>query len=437
MRAAAARLAAWLGKQCIRWRLRGAGPARPGDYNVEMMDLPRPEEEALAVSRALTRAIAQRIEHAGGWIGFDAFMAAALYEPGFGYYTGNSRKFGRGGDFVTAPELSPLFGACVAAQCAQWLESAPGVIVEFGAGTGMLAAHVLNELARLGIEDVGYQIIELSAPLRAVQRHTIETLAPQALARVSWLDELPERIDGVVIANEVLDAIPVRRFVCDGPRVLERGVALREEPGAADDPFAPAFGWADRPADQGFDEQVRCALARSRWPDEERGPGYESELGEQAQAWVETVGARIGCGAMLLIDYGFPAGEFFHPQRSAGTIACHYRHRVHFDPFVLPGLQDVTSHVDFSAIAAGAENAGLAPLGYTSQANFLLNAGLLDRLALMPQGEPLAHARQTQAVQVPVSEAGMGELFKVIAFGRGVPDDAIGFSRGDRYHALT
>lgn len=421
---------------------RAAAAAGGGvDYNAGMSELPRPEADALAISRALCGALAQRIEHAGGWIGFDAFMQAVLYEPGFGYYTGNSRKFGRGGDFVTAPELSPLFGACVATQCAQWLETVPEGIVEFGAGTGMLAAHVLNELARLGIEDVDYRIIELSAPLRAVQRHTIETLAGHALSRVTWLDELPQRIDAVVLANEVLDAIPVRRFVYDGTQVLERGVACRREGRHAveqldENPFAPMFGWADRPAEPDFAAAVRDALERSGWPDEERVMPYESEFGEQARAWVETLGARIGCGALLLFDYGFPAREFYHPQRNAGTLACHYRHRVHFDPFMVPGLQDVTSHVDFSALAAGAERVGLSPLGYTSQANFLLNAGLLERLALVPTEETLAYARQTQAVQYLVSEAEMGELFKVIACGRGIPDDAIGFARGDRYDTL-
>ena len=412
--------------------------ARRGDYNIAMADLPTPEPEALAISQELGAVIAQRIERAGGWIGFDAFMAAALYEPGLGYYSGNSRKFGRGGDFVTAPEISPLFGACVAAQCAQWLAGTSDGVIEFGAGTGMLAAHVLNELSRLGFDEISYGIVELSAPLRAVQRHTIETLAPHAITRVHWHDELPRRIDAVVLANELLDAIPVRRFVLDGLRVLERGVA-RRDPVTVDrqDPFAQVFEWSDRPAAPAFEEQVRRALERSGWPAGERAMPYESELGEQAQAWVETVGARLGRGALLLFDYGFPAGEFYHPQRSEGTLACHYRHRVHFEPFFLPGLQDVTSHVDFSAIAAGAAAAGLDPLGYTSQANFLLNSGLLERLSQVLPEDALARARQTQSIQALVSEAEMGELFKVIAFGRGLADDALGFVRGDRFGALS
>ena len=402
-----------------------------------MSDLPVPEPEALAISQELCGVIGQRIERAGGWIGFDSFMATALYEPGLGYYSGSSRKFGRGGDFVTAPEISPLFGACVANQCAQWLAGRADGVVEFGAGTGMLAAHVLNELSRLGFDDVGYRIVELSAPLRAVQRHTIETLAPHAIARVRWLDELPEAIDAVVLANELLDAIPVRRFVLDGLKVLERGVA-RRDPRDFDprDPFAQAFEWSDRPADPDFEQAVRRALERSGWQADERAMPYESELGEQAQAWIETLGARLSGGALLLFDYGFPASEFYHPERSEGTLACHYRHRVHFEPFCLPGLQDITSHVDFSAMAAGAAASGLEPLGYTSQANFLLNSGLLERLAQVQPDDALARARQAQTIQALVSEAEMGELFKAIAFGRGLPDDAIGFARGDRFGAL-
>ncbi|RPH65876.1 MAG: class I SAM-dependent methyltransferase [Burkholderiales bacterium] len=329
---------------------------------------------------------------------------------------------------MTAPELSPLFGDCVAAQCAHWFGSAPAGIVEFGAGSGALAAQLLGALQSLGVPPVSYTIVELSPELRQRQRQLLAARAPALLGRVDWIDALPQRIEGVILANEVLDAMPVRLFRLRGDTVLERGVARA--------PDAAGFEFADRPADAAFAQRVRRLLGEAWRPGDEPPIDYVSEIGEQAESWVEAVGARLSRGAMLLIDYGFPRAEYYHPQRSGGTLQCHYRHRVHGDPFMLPGLQDITAHVDFTAASQAARRAGLAPLGYTSQARFLLDCGLLDRLAQLPRDDAREWARQAQAAQLLLSEAEMGELFKAIAFGRDVPDDAPGFATRDRRDML-
>lgn len=400
-----------------------------------------PDPHALADSGELVRRIAGEIDAAGGWIGFDRYMQRALYEPGLGYYSGPNRVFGAQGDFVTAPEMSSLFGRCVAAQCAQWLDGTGGAVVEFGAGSGALAAQILAALRDGDAVPDEYAIVELSAGLRDRQRRTIESAVPQLMGRVRWLDALPERIDGVVLANEVLDAMPVRVFRSLGDDVLERGVA-RGHDGALD--------WSERPADAEFAARVRERLceAREAYGDggcpADRAPdaslrlagAYTSELGEQAEAWVATVGARLARGAMLLVDYGFPRREFYHPQRDAGTLRCHYRHRAHDDPFLWPGLQDITAHVDFSAVAGAASRVGLDMLGFASQARFLLDCGLLEAAAAIPRDDPRTWTRETAAVQRLLSEAEMGELFKAIAFGRGMPDDAIGFRTRDRRSTL-
>ncbi|MCM5571638.1 SAM-dependent methyltransferase [Burkholderiaceae bacterium FT117] len=417
-------------------------------------NLPAPDDDQLEASRRLSASIADAIRAAGGWIGFDDWMARALYTPGLGYYAGGSRKFGAAGDFVTAPEISPLFGRCVAAQLGQWFEQgAPETIWEFGAGTGALAATLLEALAEAGRDRVAYRIVELSGELRERQRETLARQVPEALDRVEWLSGLPDRIEGVVLGNELLDAMPVRLFRLSGDEVLERGVALEHaaaperraasgrgeqaEAGAAPAGEPARFAFSDRPADAAFARAVRAALDESGWAGQGGWPdGYASELGEQAAAWVASVAVRLERGALLLIDYGFPRPEFYHPQRARGTLICHYRHRAHDDPLWLPGLQDITAHVDFSAAHAAALAAGLQPLGYASQASFLIGCGLPE-LAMRIRPEAAGDwARQAAALQKLVSEAEMGELFKAIAWARGLPDEAIGFARGDRRAAL-
>ncbi len=410
-----------------------------------ILTLPPPDADQLAASQQLGARVAAEIDVAGGWIGFDRWMARALYEPGLGYYSGGSRKFGAAGDFVTAPELSPLFGQCMAVQLAQWFEQgASQTIYEFGAGTGSLAATILESLSDSGLDEVNYRFVEVSGELRERQGEMLAARVPQALERVTWLDALPDRIEGVVLGNELLDAMPVRLFRLLGEQVLERGVARapagidEESRHASDEPDRQdEFAFSDRPGDPAFSAAVRATLRGSGWAPQGGWPeGYVSELGEQAAAWVETVSQRLAHGALLLIDYGFPRAEFFHPQRAQGTLMCHYRHHAHDDPFWLPGLQDITAHIDFSAVNTAARAGGLEPLGYCSQASFLIDCGIAQFALREPQDDVRRWASQASALQRLVSEAEMGELFKAIAFGRGIPDEAIGFAHGDRRGAL-
>ena len=405
--------------------------------------LPPPSPDALASSARLSRLIAQRIAAAGGWVGFDTYMQWALYEPGLGYYSGGSRKFGAEGDFVTAPELGPLFGTCVAAQCAQWFAHVPRSILEFGAGSGALAAQVLTALEARGIGDVDYAIVELSGELRARQAATLAEHVPHLAARVRWLDAWPDTIRGVVLGNELLDAMPARVFGLAGSDVVECGVAVASagssdagDPDAGDSEDAPRLCWAERPAEAGFAQRVRARLAQA-WDGPAQARAYIGELGEQAEAWIRQLADRLVCGAVLLLDYGFPRHEFYHPQRHRGTLMCHYRHRAHTDPFLWPGLQDLTVHVDFTAIAESARAGGLDLLGYTTQARLLLDLGLLDEVQHSGAPGSAAYVRATRAVHTLISDAEMGELFKAIAFGRGVPDDALGFRSADRRAVLS
>jgi SAM-dependent MidA family methyltransferase len=367
------------------------------------------------------------IADAGGWIGFDRYMAMALYEPGLGYYSNGKPVFGPVGDFVTAPELTPLFGAALSRQVGSWLAACNAddpLVIEFGAGSGALASQLLNALDRQGFGKLRYQIVELSGDLRLLQRKTIAARLPQMVERVEWLDAVPAAFKGVVLGNEVLDAMPVRTFEWDGASLREVGVV-------ADD---GRLRWAARPADAGLEQLVaELGVDRGAWH-----LPYRSEVCEQQPAWLATVARAMEAGVILLLDYGFPAGEYYHPQRVGGTLMSHYRHRSLTDPFLWPGLQDITAHVDFSRLLAAGEAAGLQPLGYASQARFLLNCGLLDELDSLPRDEQRLWFSQAQAVQRLLSEAEMGELFKAIAFGKGMPESASlpGFIEGDRLAAL-
>ena len=379
-----------------------------------MRDDEVPDSAATELSAALQRRIGDAIRAAGGWLPFDRFMAMALYEPGLGYYANGSRKFGRmpasGSDFVTAPEMSALFGRALAVQVAQALAAAGSAEVwEFGAGSGALAGQLLDALAARGVAVQAYHIVELTAELRDRQRARLLPHAP----RVRWHARLPERIDGVIIGNEVLDAMPVQLLHWTGAAWLERGVVEAAPDREADGSFA----WADRPT----------ALAPpAPGP---FAPGTVTEIHPQAQAFIRTLAERMGRAVAVFIDYGFPEAEYYHPQRSGGTLMCHRGHRVDADPLADVGRKDITAHVDFSGIALVAQAAGLDVLGYTSQARFLINCGLP---ALMAAAGP-AEAVATQRL---IAEHEMGELFQVIVLARGVDLDPVGLREGDRSHRL-
>lgn len=375
--------------------------------------LPAPSAAALAHSARVQEFIRGEIERAGGWIGFDRYMELALYAPGLGYYAAGARKFGdaaSGGDFITAPEISPLFAQALAAQVEQAFQHCAPRVLEFGAGTGALARDLIDALARRGVRDLRYEIVELSADLRERQR---ATLAPRA---VRWLDAPPSAFDGVIVANEVLDVMPVQLFAKRDGRVLERGVAVADE----------RLAWATAPAGRELATAAEAIEAEvGALPD-----GYGSEVGLIVRAWIASVADWLAHGVLLAIDYGFPRREYYHAQRLMGTLMCHYRQRAHADPLWLPGLNDITAHVDFSAVADAAHAAGLDLLGYTSQAHFLLNCGLIDLLKA-----DHSHAQASAAHRL-LSEAEMGELFKVIALGKGIDAPLLGFVRGDRSGSL-
>ncbi|HEX6265345.1 MAG TPA: SAM-dependent methyltransferase [Burkholderiales bacterium] len=340
------------------------------------------------------------IRRGGGWISFARYMELVLHEPGLGYYAGRARKLGAAGDFVTAPELGSLFGRTLARQ----LRSLPfHNVLELGAGSGALAQALLSQA------DFEYAILETSADLRERQQARLGN-------RVRWLDRLPERIRGVVLANEVVDAIPVHAVAWRHEGVMERGVA-----------FSDGLQWAERPAEGELLEQAKAIDVPAP---------YESEIGLIARAWMRALAERLEEGVVFVIDYGFPRHEYYHPQRASGTLMCHYRHQAHGDPFARPGEQDVTAHVDFSALAEAAVEGGLEVLGYATQAQFLVNCGITEVLAEANVDNALHYAPLAAEAQKLLSPAEMGELFKVLAVGRGVRPPLLGFLRGDRAASL-
>lgn len=384
------------------------------------MSLPLPDSDAQAHSALVYQAIRQEIAAAGGWISFARYMELALYAPGLGYYAAGARKFGAAGDFVTAPELSPLFGRALARPVAAVMAATTPAVIEVGAGTGRLAADLLLELEALGQLPTHYAILDLSGDLRQRQAQTLADAVPHLLPRVQWLDRLPTTFSGVVVGNELLDALPVEVVAWRADGIFSRGV------GAGPDGLI----WVERPAAGPLHDTATTLGDRYSLP-----PGFESEIGLAARGWAAEWGRILGCGALLLLDYGFPQREFYHPQRGRGTLMCHYRHHAHTDPFLWPGLQDITAHVDFTAIAAAAHGTGLDLLGYSSQSQFLLNCGILDLLGELPTGSP-AYVRATAAVSQLLMPHEMGELFKVMALGRGLEGSLPGFQQGDRRHRL-
>lgn len=389
------------------------------------MKLPAPDATALSYSAVLKNRINAEIVAAGGWIGFDRYMELALYAPNMGYYSGGAHKFGAAGDFVTAPEISAAFSQTLAAQADQVCALSAPHIIEVGAGSGRLAADLLLELERRGALPDSYRILDLSGELRARQHSTIAQHAAHLLDRVSWLDHLPEDFNGLVLANELLDAMPVHlvRWGTDAAPDEIQECGLTCENGE--------FVWKERRAAGRLLERTQAIACEFELP-----VAYQSEICIAASDWTAAWARILGRGALLLIDYGFPRREFYHAQRTTGTLMCHYRHRSHTDPLFLPGLQDITAHVDFTAIVEAGFGAGLDFLGYTTQAAFLLNCGLTDVLARTPAEDTLRYLPQAQAAQKLISPAEMGELFKVIALGKGIEETLIGFAHGDRSASL-
>ena len=358
------------------------------------MSLPDPPADALQASLALQSRIRQAIAADDGWISFSRYMDLSLYTPGLGYYAGGAVKLGKDGDFTTAPEISALFGATLARFASDLFGGAPLNILEFGAGTGKLAGDLLSAAADSGTKIASYQIVEVSSELRARQQRALANY-PQ----VEWLDAPPAAFTGLVIANEVLDAMPVPLLVRRDGRWLERGVALD----------GSDFRFVDRECEQGMAGQI---------PGEPSLPeGYLTEVHPQQAGFMRLVGEMLRAGnggAALMIDYGFPASEYYLAQRSGGTLMCHYRHHAHADPFYLPGLQDITSHIDFSEIARAGLDAGLEVGFYMSQAAFLIGAGLPNLLDRQGAADPLHWLPLSNAIQKLTSPAEMGELFKAM-----------------------
>ena len=388
-------------------------------------DLPLPTAAAAAHARRLRRLVDAEITAAAGAIDFRRYMELVLYAPGLGYYSAGARKFGAAGDFMTAPEMGPLFARCLARQCRQILEqTGGGVILEVGAGSGVMAADLLLELECLGSLPDRYLVLEVSADLRQRQRALLEACIPVLLDRVHWLDTLPvEPINGVIVANEVLDALPVHRIATDGDRVHGLGVERVDD----------GYRWCELPLHT--DVQSRCgellALLPGRYPH-----GCRTEVSLDVAPWVASFGALLGRGAILVCDYGYPRREYYHEQRLDGTLRCQYRHRVHGDPFLYPGLQDISAAVDFTAVAGAAVGAGLAVAGFTTQAHFLLGCDIEAVAAPLLQGDTRQRVSVSRQIQLLTLPAGMGEMVKVMALGRGLSGPLCGFGFRDQKQRL-
>jgi SAM-dependent MidA family methyltransferase len=385
--------------------------------------LPALNATEAAHSAALLQRITHEIGMAGGFLDFETFMNLALYAPGLGYYSAGSAKIGAAGDFTTAPEVSTLFGRCVARQCAQVLEATPGgSILELGAGTGAMAATVLQELAALDALPTHYDILEVSADLAQRQRAHLAALPDVLRARVRWLQQLPAGPrHGVILANEVLDALPCRRFVVEDGAVLELGVTR----------VGGALGWATRAADAALTAAVQELGAALREP---LPAGYASELCLLIEPWIASLAESLASGALLLFDYGLPQVQYYHPQRRSGTLTCHFKHRAHFDPLINVGVQDITAWVDFTRVALAGVAAGLEVLGFATQAGFLLGAGI-DQLL----GEARDLTQQTRLAGEArrlLMPGEMGEAFKVLALGRGIQMPLISFRHQDLRDSL-
>lgn len=385
---------------------------------------PQPDSAALAHSNALLSFIQALITKEGGWINFAQMMDAALYTPGLGYYSGGAKKFGLSGDFVTASEISPLFSRTIARQVQQVFgamqtQGKQADILELGAGTGRFAKELLLEMAKLEQLPARYMILEVSAHLREVQQATLRATLPDTLMnRVVWLDALPENFDGVIFANEVLDALPVHIVKTTADGIAEMGV-VSEGRGLA---------WKEKPASllalKDFVSEINLTDC------------YTTEVCLAATGLVASLAGILQSGMLLMIDYGFSRAEYYHPQRNQGTLMCHYRHRSHGDPLIYLGLQDITAHVDFTRIAEAGVSNGLELVGFLTQAQFLINAGITELLQSIPVEDSAKYLPLVASAQKLLSPAEMGDLFKVIAFEKNLDIPFIGFSSGDKSHTL-
>lgn len=388
------------------------------------MNLAIPSPQAQALSQQLSDLIQQKIKNVGGWINFADFMHMALYTPGLGYYSGGAQKFGMAGDFVTAPEISPLFAQTLALQAAQILAAGDANILELGAGTGKLATDLLLELQELNNLPSQYFILEVSDYLRQIQHETLQKkLTADLFKRVVWLKTLPEKFNGLILANEVLDAIPANLIVKNNVVWQERGVAIAENDTAG-------FVWQDKPLSQPI---IQLNLAENL--DKNLPNGYLTEVNPAASALVYCLAEALETGVILLIDYGFGAAEYYHPQRNQGTLMCHYRQLAHDNPLINVGLQDITAHVNFTQIVHGAQPHGVRLAGYVNQAQFLINCGILTILQ-RHSPEDTNYMKLTAAAQKLLSPAEMGELFKVVGFTKNINEPLIGFAQGDKSHTL-
>lgn len=386
-----------------------------------MSALPIPSQALLAYSQQLSDLVQKQINNSGGWITFAEFMQMALYTPELGYYSGGLQKFGDikqgGGDFVTAPEISPLFSQALAKQVAEVLAATQGNVLELGAGTGKLALDLLLALEQLGQLPKQYYILEVSSHLRSVQRDKLKQhLPPSVFNQVQWLNVLPEQFTGCILGNEVLDAIPVHLLIKQAGKLMERGVTYDTE-----------FKWKD--------QQLTSDLVGDAFDVDAIPVEYLTEVCPAAAGLINSLASILHHGALLMIDYGFGAAEYYHPQRNQGTLMCHYQHYAHSDPFYCIGLQDITAHVNFTAIAQAATAHGLTLEGYTNQAQFLMNCGILDLLN-QQSADVSSYAQIAAGVQKLLSPAEMGELFKVIAFSKGIEENLLGFAKGDKTHTL-
>lgn len=388
------------------------------------LDLPELTADECAHSERLAVRIRDAIAEAGGWVPFPRFMEMALYEPGLGYYSAGARKFGAAGDFITAPEVAPVFSRCMATQCAQVLEAlGGGDVLELGAGSGVMAAGILAELERRDCLPGRYRILDLSADLRERQRETLQQTVPHLLERVEWLDRLPAPFDGIIVANEVLDAMPVERFVVRAAEVNALGVTWH---------FG-RFEASEVRAAQPLRDRVRAIEADTGRPLPE---GYTSEINPGLGPWFASLAQVLRRGVALFVDYGLPRGEYYSAERTTGTLLCHFRHRFHDDPLSRLGLQDITAWVDFTGVAEAGMAAGFALAGYTTQAHFLIGCGIGACVADVSELDLVQRVNLSRQVMVLTLPGEMGERFKAIALARDCEIDLVGFTSRDLRHTL-